>query len=72
MENNTNNASRGEIVIYQNPDGQTNIDVTFYQTETFTGEIPSLELNNNLFMEVLPYRILLREIHLLAKPYIIL
>ena len=31
MENNTTNASRGEIVIYQTPDGQTNIDVTFYQ-----------------------------------------
>lgn len=31
MEYNTNNASRGEIVIYQTPDGQTNIDVTFYQ-----------------------------------------
>lgn len=31
MENNANNASRGEIVIYKTPDGQTNIDVTFYQ-----------------------------------------
>ena len=25
------------------------IDVSFYETETFTGEIPSLKLNNNLF-----------------------
>ena len=28
MENNANNASGGEIVIYQTPDGYTNIDVT--------------------------------------------
>ena len=25
------------------------IDVSFYETETFTGEIPSLALNNDLF-----------------------
>ena len=25
------------------------IDVSFYETETFTGEIPSLKLNNDLF-----------------------
>ena len=29
MENNTNNTSRGEIVIYQTPDGTTSIDVRF-------------------------------------------
>lgn len=29
MENNTNNASRGEIVIYQTVDGTTSIDVRF-------------------------------------------
>ena len=29
MEYNTNNASRGEIVIYQTVDGKTSIDVRF-------------------------------------------
>ena len=38
------------------------IDVSFYETETFTGEIPSLALNNDLFMEVLLYKIQLQAI----------
>ena len=30
MENNTNQTNNGEVIIYQTPDGQTNIDVTLH------------------------------------------